>query len=188
VELASLQPSSPLPAAQLCAIALGSNLGQPQQVLEAALHRLDALGGTTVTARSSLYQTAPVGPPQPDYLNACALLETCLSPQELMAHLLAIEADFGRIRQERWGPRILDLDLILYADQVVNEPDLQLPHPRYRERAFVLVPLVEIAPHWVDPVTGATLLDLCNALDREGVALLAPDREGESAGWFPQPF
>ena len=174
VESASLNPThshhQPHPAALPCAVALGSNLGDSRQVLALALDRLERLEGTTVIAQSSLYQTAPVGPPQPDYLNACALIETNLSPQELMAHLLAIEADFGRIRQERWGPRILDLDLILYADQVVNEPDLQLPHPRFRERAFVLVPLAEIAPHWVDPVTGATLLDLCNALDREGVA------------------
>ncbi|MEB3288365.1 MAG: 2-amino-4-hydroxy-6-hydroxymethyldihydropteridine diphosphokinase [Leptolyngbya sp.] len=174
-ELASrTQVRSQAFAAKSCAIALGSNLGESGQVIAAALQRLETLEETVVTARSSLYQTAPVGPPQPDYLNACALVETRLSPQGLMAQLLAIEADFGRIRQERWGPRILDLDLILYADQVVNEPDLQLPHPRFRERAFVLVPLAEIAPHWVDPVTGQTLLNLCNALDRAGVKPLAP--------------
>ncbi|QQE67091.1 2-amino-4-hydroxy-6-hydroxymethyldihydropteridine diphosphokinase [Leptolyngbya sp. BL0902] len=166
-------PKQPPSATIPCAVALGSNLGESQRILAAALQQLGSLTETTVTARSSLYKTAPVGPPQPDYLNACALIETHLSAQDLMAALLAIEADFGRIRQERWGPRILDLDLILYADQVINEPDLQLPHPRFRERAFVLVPLAEIAPHWVDPVTGRTILDLCSALDRNGVEPLS---------------
>lgn len=168
----SANPNQQHPAAIPCAIALGSNLGDSRHILESALQRLGTLEGTTVTARSRLYQTAPVGPPQPDYLNACALIETRLSPQDLMAQLLAIEADFGRLRQERWGPRILDLDLILYADQGVNEPDLQLPHPRFRERAFVLVPLADIAPDWVDPDTGKTITDLRNALDCQGVQRL----------------
>lgn len=156
-----------------CAIALGSNLGESRQVLEAALQRLGRLGATTLTARSSLYKTAPIGPPQPDYLNACALVATRLSPQSLLAHLLALEAEFGRIRQERWGPRILDLDLLFYGDHLVTEPDLQIPHPRLRERAFVLVPLAEIAPHWIDPVTGQSVADLAQDIQRDGVERIA---------------
>lgn len=159
-------------AAVPCAIALGSNLGDSRQILAAALQRLGELAGTTVTARSSLYKTAPVGPPQPDYLNACALIQTPLSPQGLMQQLLAIEAEFGRLRQERWGPRILDLDILFYGDQVILEPDLHIPHPRLRERAFVLVPLAEIAPDWIDPVTGQSVIDLCNAVDGQGVERL----------------
>jgi 2-amino-4-hydroxy-6-hydroxymethyldihydropteridine diphosphokinase len=157
-----------------CAIALGSNLGDSRPVLASALERLAALANTQLTVCSSLYKTAPVGPPQPDYLNACAILQTHLSPHALMQSLLAIEADFGRIRQERWGPRILDLDLILYADWVIQDPDLQLPHPRFRERAFVLVPLAEIAPTWIDPVTGQSMAELCRHLDGQGVEQLPP--------------
>lgn len=157
-----------------CAIALGSNLGNSRPVLAAALERLGSLADTQLTVCSSLYKTAPVGPPQPDYLNACALIETHLSAQALMQCLLAIEADFGRIRQERWGPRILDLDLILYADHRIESPDLQVPHPRFRERAFVLVPLAEIAPAWIDPVTRQSVAELCNHLDCQGVEQLPP--------------
>ena len=168
VNLSSVQP----PAVP-CAIALGSNLGESRQVLASAVQRLGDLEGITVTTQSSVYKTAPVGPPQPDYLNACVLLETRLSPQALMAHLLALEAEFGRVRQERWGPRILDLDILFYGDQVITEPDLHIPHPRLRERAFVLVPLAEIAPDWVDPVTAQSVAQLCQAINCHGVERLA---------------
>jgi 2-amino-4-hydroxy-6-hydroxymethyldihydropteridine diphosphokinase len=168
VNLSSVQP----PAVP-CAIALGSNLGDSRQVLASAVQRLGDLEGITVTAQSSVYKTAPVGPPQPDYLNACVLTETRLSPQALMAHLLALEAEFGRVRQERWGPRILDLDILFYGDQVITEPDLHIPHPRLRERAFVLVPLAEIAPDWVDPVTAQSVAQLCQAINCHGVERLA---------------
>lgn len=168
----STNPNPQNLAAIPCAIALGSNLGDSPQILGAALQRLGSLEGTTLTAQSSFYKTAPVGPPQPDYLNACALIETHLSPQALMAQLLAIEAEFGRIRQERWGPRILDLDILFYGDRAIHLPDVHIPHPRLRERAFVLVPLVEIAPDWIDPVTGQTVTDLRNALGSQGVERL----------------
>lgn len=154
-----------------CAIALGSNLGNSEQILQAALdalHRPPTLG---LVARSSLYQTAPVGPPQPDYLNACALIETNLSAQQLLAELLQIEQQFGRVRRDRWGPRHLDLDLLFYGQQVIDEPQLQVPHPRLRDRAFVLVPLAEIAPHWLDPVTGQSVQTLCQSVDQTGVRL-----------------
>lgn len=155
-----------------CAIALGSNLGDSQHTLITAIDRLAAMANIQVTARSPLYKTAPVGPPQPDYLNACATLLTSLSPQDLLHTLLNLEADYGRVRQERWGARTLDLDIILYGDRVLTEATLEVPHPRFRERAFVLVPLAEIAPDWVDPVTGQTIQNLCNGIDRHGIEQL----------------
>jgi 2-amino-4-hydroxy-6-hydroxymethyldihydropteridine diphosphokinase len=152
-----------------CAIALGSNLGDSLTTLQNALKLLDRISGISVTSVSSWYKTAPVGPPQPDYLNGCALLEVELNPQELLARLLEIEQQFGRVRRERWGPRTLDLDLILFDDLILQSADLEIPHPRMRERAFVLVPLAEIAPDWVDPVSGKSIGQLLEGLDCSGV-------------------
>jgi 2-amino-4-hydroxy-6-hydroxymethyldihydropteridine diphosphokinase len=154
------------------AIALGSNLGDSQRILGAALDRLNQTAGITVTDRSSWYQTAPIGPPQPDYLNGCALLRVTLTPLALMRTLLEIETQFGRVRRERWGPRVLDLDLLLFDDRILHSPELELPHPRMRDRAFVLVPLAEIAPDWRDPVSGKTIVQLRQAVDCSGVTLL----------------
>lgn len=153
------------------AIALGSNLGDSLAILEAALKNLDQTPGIAVKAKSSWYKTAPIGPQQPDYLNGCAILSVELSPQELLETLLKIELEFGRVRQERWGPRTLDLDLILFEDIILETPDLQIPHPRLRERAFVLVPLNEIAPNWVEPVSGLTISELLQKIDSSGVRL-----------------
>lgn len=155
-----------------CAIALGSNLGDSPQTLITVMDRLATMADTQVTARSHLYKTAPVGPPQPDYINACATVLTTLSPQDLLNRMLSLEADYGRVRQERWGARTLDLDLILYGNRVLTEATLEVPHPRFRERAFVLVPLAEIAPDWVDPVTGQTVQSLCEGVDHQGVERL----------------
>ncbi|MBW4574387.1 MAG: 2-amino-4-hydroxy-6-hydroxymethyldihydropteridine diphosphokinase [Aphanothece sp. CMT-3BRIN-NPC111] len=158
------------------AIALGSNLGDSQTILESALNTLAKTSGITLQAKSSWYKTAPVGPPQPDYLNGCALLEAQLTPQKLLETLLKIETLFGRTRQEHWGPRILDLDLLLFDDLILETPTLQLPHPRMRERAFVLVPLAEIAPDWVEPVSGIAIAQLLQAVDCSGVRrLMATD-------------
>ncbi len=161
-----------------CAIALGSNVGNSRDILQQALTTLHHPPDLTRVAQSSLYQTLAVGPPQPDILNACALFTTTLTASALLHRLLAVEQRFGRVRRERWGPRTLDLDLIFYGQTICTEPDLQIPHPRLRERAFVLVPLAEIAPDWVDPVTGRSVQDLCTALDPAGVTLL---------GQFSQP-
>ncbi len=158
--------------ATLCAIALGSNLGDSPAILKDALHELSARAEIRLVACSRFYQTAPVGPPQPDYLNACAVVSTTLSPHALLQTLLTVEQHFGRVRRERWGPRSLDLDLLLYGDIILAELDLEIPHPRFRERAFVLVPLAEIAPDWRDPVTGQSVQALCDALDGAGVRLL----------------
>ena len=155
-----------------CAIALGSNLGDSRAILEAALATLAATPEITLLNQSSWYQTKAVGPPQPDYINGCALLQVQTSPQEVLETLLAVEAKFGRIRRERWGPRLLDLDLLMYDDLILNTPTLTLPHPRLHERAFVLVPLAEIAPNWVEPVSGKAIASLVEAVDCSGVTIL----------------
>ena len=158
-----------------CAIALGSNLGDSQTILEASLQRLDHCKGIILKAVSPWYQTAPVGgPPQPDYLNGCALLTTALAPEQLLATLLQIEQQFGRIRQEKNGARTLDLDLIFYGDRVFDQPHLQIPHPRFAQRAFVLVPLAKIAPDWIDPRSQKAIADLVKAIDCSGVRLSQP--------------
>lgn len=152
-----------------CAIALGSNLGDSRAILEAALATLVATPDINLQAKSSWYQTKAVGPPQPDYINGCALLHVQTPPQMLLETLLKIEAQFGRVRRERWGARSLDLDLLLYDDLILDTPTLQLPHPRMKERAFVLVPLREIAPDWVEPVSGCAITELVQAVDCSGV-------------------
>jgi len=161
-----MKPSS------LSAIALGSNLGDSRAILESALEILAQRPGIALKSQSSWYQTAPIGPPQPDYLNGCALLEVQLTPQEFLEILFSIETQFGRIREERWGARTLDLDLLLFGDLVLDTPTLQLPHPRMRERAFVLVPLAEIAPDWIEPVSGKAIATLVQAVDCSGVRRL----------------
>jgi 2-amino-4-hydroxy-6-hydroxymethyldihydropteridine diphosphokinase len=152
-----------------CAIALGSNLGDSRTILKAALETLAETPGIILQAKSSWYQTKAVGPPQPDYINGCVLLQVKTSPQLLLETLLGIEAQFGRVRRERWGPRSLDLDLLLYDDLILDTPNLVLPHPRMRERAFVLIPLAEIAPDWVEPVSGIAIAELVQAVDCSGV-------------------
>ena len=137
-------------------IALGSNLGDRAAHLRAALDRLGALG--TVEAVSPFFDTEPVGyTAQPRLLNAAAHLRTDLAPDELMNELLVIEAALGRVRLERWGPRIIDLDLLLYDDLAINTPNLTVPHPRLHERRFVLDPLAAIAPGLIHPVLQKTI-------------------------------
>jgi len=142
------------------AVALGSNLGDSPRILTAALRLLEEAAGIRPLARSRWYRTAPVGPPQPDYLNGCVLLEASLPPEALLELLQATEQRHGRLRRQRWGPRTLDLDLIFYGALRLESARLRLPHPRFRERAFVLLPLAEIAPEWIDPVTGRSVADL----------------------------
>lgn len=142
------------------AIALGSNLGESISTVEKALSSLDQIQGIEVVTCSSWYSSQPVGPPQPDYINGCALLKVDLTPHQLLETLLQIENEFGRVRLEHWGPRTLDLDLILYDNFILNTPNLQVPHPRMKERGFVLLPLAEIAPHWVEPTSGKTIIEL----------------------------
>jgi 2-amino-4-hydroxy-6-hydroxymethyldihydropteridine diphosphokinase len=132
------------------AIALGSNLQDPEAQVRRAFDEIAELPETELVARSSLYRTAPVGyADQPTFVNACALVETSLAPRELLDGLLEIEQRHGRVREIRNGPRTLDLDIVVYGDRQVNEPDLTIPHPRAHERAFVLQPLVEVWPEAV---------------------------------------
>jgi len=127
-------------------IGLGSNLDAPRRQIEGAFAELEALPGTRLEGRSSLYSSSPMGPAdQPDYVNAVALLETDLAPLVLLDALQAIEARHGRVRERHWGPRTLDLDLLLYDEKVMATPRLTLPHPGIGERDFVLLPLMEIA-------------------------------------------
>ena len=145
-------------------VGLGSNLGDPESRLRAALAALAALREVQIAAVSSFYRSAPIGnADQPDFVNAVARLATGLTPRELLANLLDIERRYGRERSARNAPRTLDLDLLLYDDDTIAEPGLSVPHPRMHERAFVLAPLVEIAPDCEIPGRGRaqTLLDLC---------------------------
>ena len=138
------------------AVALGSNLGESRSTLEQALAMLDSIPGMRVLRRSRWYRSTPIGPVQPDYINGCALLEVALEAETVLHHLLATEDRFGRVRAERWGPRTLDLDLLLMGQQCLDTSILQLPHPRLHERRFVLAPLCELAPEWVHPRLGST--------------------------------
>jgi 2-amino-4-hydroxy-6-hydroxymethyldihydropteridine diphosphokinase len=128
-------------------VGLGSNLGDRMANLDAAVRAMDADELSHVMAVSKVYETEPVGgPPQDPYLNAVAVLETDRDPRSLLGLLLAVESLLGRVRTERWGPRTADLDLLLYDGPPINEPDLVVPHPRLRERGFVLVPLLDADP------------------------------------------
>lgn len=137
------------------AIALGSNLQDPVGQLERAFDELGELAGTSLLARSKLHRTKPVGyADQPDFVNACALVDTAMAPRALLDALLGIERNHGRVREIPNGPRTLDLDIVLYGDRVIDEPGLSVPHPRAHERAFVLEPLVEAWPDAVIPGHG----------------------------------
>jgi len=116
-----------------------------------------------------VYETDPVGPPQPPYLNLVVEVDTGLPPQRLLEALLEIERALGRERKERWGPRTIDLDLLLYGDWVLEEEGLEVPHPRLHQRAFVLVPLADLIPEGRHPVLGRTFAELLALLDRKGV-------------------
>ena len=140
-------------------IGLGSNLGEREAQIRLALDDLARLPGSRLVRASSLYDSEPVGDvDQPNFLNAVAELETELTPRQLLWNLQLIERRLGRTRTRRWGPRTIDLDLLLYGPLVVEEPDLQIPHPEMTRRSFVLVPLVELDPLLVHPVTGETLI------------------------------
>ena len=141
-------------------VGLGSNLGDRRAMLDGAVAELGNTPGVRVLRVSSVHETEPVGPPQPRYLNAVAEVETSLAPRALLDRLLAVETRFGRVRGERWGPRTIDLDLLLHGGLVIDEPGLSVPHPRMTERAFVLAPLCELVPEGRHPVLGRTFRQL----------------------------
>ena len=157
-----------MPAPVTAYVALGSNLGDRHAHLAAALLALAALPATRLVASSPVYETAPLGPAgQQDYLNAAARLETGLAPHTLLDALLAIEQTRGRLRRERWGPRTLDLDLLLHGETTLADPRLTLPHPAMLTRAFVLTPLCDLAPELV--LAGRSMAQHLALLDRSGV-------------------
>jgi len=140
-------------------IGLGSNLGERESMIRQALEALSGLPETELVRASSLYDTEPVGDvDQPNFLNAVAQLETDLPASQLLWNLQLIEKRLGRERTRRWGPRVIDLDLLLYGDETIEEENLRVPHPELTRRAFVLVPLVELEPLLVHPGTGETML------------------------------
>ncbi len=156
------------------AIGLGGNLGDPRALMRRALALIDG-PESRVLRVSSVYETPPWGDPdQPRFLNACALIESAESPRALLDRLLEAERALGRSRDKarRWGPRPIDLDLLFHGDAALSEPGLELPHPRMFERAFVLIPLAEIAPDAV--VAGRRIADAAAVCDAAGVVRLGP--------------
>jgi 2-amino-4-hydroxy-6-hydroxymethyldihydropteridine diphosphokinase len=154
-------------------LGLGGNLGDRRQYLTDAVLALNSEPGIRVEKISSVYETKPFGVvDQPDFLNLAAQVATSLAARDLLASCLRIEARLGRVRAERWGPRTIDIDVLWYDGQTVNDPLLTLPHPRMKERAFVLVPLAEIAPLLL--LEGMQIDTLAAKLDRSGLRRLGP--------------
>ncbi len=150
-------------------VGLGSNLGDRAENLQSALSRLADVPTISITQVSSLYETAPVGvTAQPDFLNAVAALETSLPARDLLDVFLHLENKIGRVRTFRWGPRVIDLDLLLYGQEQIALPSLTVPHPRLRERAFVLAPLAEIAPQLIVPGEAKTVKELAQSFGGNG--------------------
>lgn len=154
-------------------VGLGSNLGARSALLELGAARLSKIG--SIVGLSSVYETAPVGPPQPHFLNAAVRLLCELAPNQLLAAVLEIERLAGRERRERWGPRTLDLDLLWIRGRWVEEAGLSVPHARLLERPFALLPLLDVAPDAADPRTGAPYAAIVPTLDCAGVRRLSSD-------------
>jgi 2-amino-4-hydroxy-6-hydroxymethyldihydropteridine diphosphokinase len=155
-------------------VGLGSNLDQPERHIARGLRDIEALHDTTLVRSSALYRSAAVGyRDQPDFINAVAEVRTALAPRALLDHLLAIERAHGRVRAFPNAPRTLDLDIVLYGDRVVREPGLVIPHPRMHERAFVVVPLAEIAPDALIPGRGSAR-ELLSRIDAGSVTRMQP--------------
>jgi 2-amino-4-hydroxy-6-hydroxymethyldihydropteridine diphosphokinase len=149
-------------------LSLGGNIGDPAQAMGAALRMLDADPQTEIVAVSSLYRTPPWGKiDQPDFLNAAAELRTALPPRALLDLCLEAERKLKRVRGERWGPRLVDIDILVFGDRVIREAGLDIPHPRMLERGFVLVPLAEIAPDY--RIGEKSLADHASAADVAGI-------------------
>ena len=150
-------------------IGLGTNMGKRREIIHRALALLEELDGITVVKVSSLIETAPLGGPagQSDYLNGVAEI-LCRTPAEkLLEMLLSVEDRLGRIRREKWGPRTIDLDILLFGDETIDTPDLQVPHRLMHTRKFVMIPITEIAPEVVHPQLGQTMQEILRALQNQ---------------------
>lgn len=168
----------PGPSSTLAYLGLGGNIGDPVASMAAALQALDAHPDVRIAAVSSLYRTPPWGvTDQPDFINAVAAAETDLSARQLLDLCLSSELALKRVRNERWGPRSIDIDILLFGDEEIDEDGLHVPHPRMMQRAFVLAPLSEIASEL--RVKGELVSHLLAATDRAGIVKL----EGGSAWW-----
>jgi 2-amino-4-hydroxy-6-hydroxymethyldihydropteridine diphosphokinase len=167
-----MEPANAVP---LIVIGLGSNLGDRRAMIDAAIEAMSATPGVALVGCSSVWQSAPMGGGGPDYYNAAVAVQTTLPPEQLLAALLAIEAKLGRVRSERNAPRTIDLDLLWMQDAPPLErrqpswPDVVLPHPRLRERAFALIPLLELVPDAVDPVSGRLYAEILAEVGTSGV-------------------
>lgn len=157
-------------------LSLGGNLGDPARSMGAALRILDADDSTRVVAVSSLYRTPPWGKlDQPDFLNAAAEISTTLAPRALLELCLDAERKLKRVREERWGPRLIDIDILVYGERIIHETGLEVPHPRMLERAFVLAPLAEIAPGLA--VGGRSVSERLSGVDAAGIERLTTGRD-----------
>jgi 2-amino-4-hydroxy-6-hydroxymethyldihydropteridine diphosphokinase len=154
-------------------IGIGSNLGDKRDNCLKAIDRINALPGCRVITQSGFYLTEPVGVKGQDwYLNCVIALSTDMSAQDLLKRLLAIEADMGRERKGRWDPRLIDLDILLFGNEVIDEKGLQVPHPLMHLRRFVLVPMVFLAPNLIHPVLGKTMVELLSISPEEAQSVI----------------
>jgi 2-amino-4-hydroxy-6-hydroxymethyldihydropteridine diphosphokinase len=152
----------------ICFIAVGSNLDNPTERCLEAVYRLSSVSGIKVLRRSSLYRTEPVGFTEQDwFINAVAEIRTELTPHELLKVLHEVEDGMGRVRGQKWGPRVIDLDILLYGQEVIQEEDLVIPHPLLHKRRFALGPLCEIASYVIHPAFGVSMRGLMDRLDDE---------------------
>jgi 2-amino-4-hydroxy-6-hydroxymethyldihydropteridine diphosphokinase len=150
-------------------IGIGSNMGDPQQNCLEAIEWIGALDECRIISVSGFYLTEPVGVVAQDwYVNSAVSVSTAMPARDLLKALLQVEKDMGRVRIEKWGPRVIDLDLLLYHDEMLDEPEIKVPHPLMHMRKFVMVPMMELAPDLVHPVFGKTMTELCREITGEG--------------------
>lgn len=157
---------SDAPKVKAC-IGIGANQGARTAQCHEAVARLEADPAVRVCVVSDWFETAPVGPvPQGDFINGVVVVETTLVPEALLALCLSVETEMGRVRETRWGPRVIDLDILLYGDRVIDSTPLVVPHPAMCERGFVMVPLAQVAPDWLHPLKRETMAELAEALNQ----------------------